>query len=363
MARLGGDEFVVLVTDSSVDLGALADRILAAVGSPLLLDEREFFLQTSIGIAESAAGTTAELLLQQADAAMYAAKQQDHIRVAGFTPDLLADAHERLGLVNDLRRAIELEQFAVVFQQVIEVSTGDLVGFEALVRWNHPERGLLLPGAFLPVALDTGMIAEIDTQVRRDAMAEASSWPATSPMGAPWIAINVSAKELGPGFAEEVLATMAERGLDPHQLVLELTETDLAQDTASAAEILNELREHGIRIAVDDFGTGYSGLANLRSLPADILKIDRALVTVASERPEDLAVLRSIVDLGHALGLRLVAEGVETEEHLRVLVELGCDLAQGWFYGRERPPEALDELFVAARAAAATAPPVATTLP
>lgn len=343
VARLGGDEFVVMTRCSGRgDVERLATSIDAALEEPFDVASQEHFARASIGIAIAGPDSTADSLLQQADAAMYAAKYGERRRVASFTPDLLARADDRLLLINDLRRAIDGEQFTLGYQPVIRVSSGEAVGYEALVRWQHPDRGVLLPGVFLPIALDTGMIAEIDQWVRRAAFAEAARWTAGAdgaasvPGTPPWIAVNVSARELGDEhFAENTLDAIRAVRLDPQRVVLEVTETDLARDRDMATLQLNELREQGVSVAVDDFGTGYSGLGNLRALPVDILKIDRSLIERSPDDPADRAVLRAVVELGRALGLRIVAEGIETGDQLRVLTELGCHLAQGWYFGME----------------------------
>jgi EAL domain-containing protein (putative c-di-GMP-specific phosphodiesterase class I) len=302
-----------------------------ALSHPFEIGSEELFVQVSIGIALADAATDADTVLQRADAAMYAAKDAEAGGIALFTPSLLVQAEERLALARDLRHAMDQHQFHLAFQQINRLGSGEVIGFEALIRWHHPRRGDLLPGSFLPTAKETGLIDEIDAWVRGEAVRTVASWESGA-----LVSVNVSARDLEvPGFSEGVLEELRCHHLDPRRLVLEITETDLAADPVEASRVLGDLRGKGVRVAVDDFGTGYSGLSNLRSLPADLLKIDRSLVAAAPLSPEDRAVLRVIIELGHALGLEIVAEGVETERHLRVLMELGCDLAQGWYFGRE----------------------------
>jgi diguanylate cyclase (GGDEF)-like protein len=332
VARLGGDEFVVVVPAGDLaEAQAVAQRVRDALSHPFVVGTEELFVQVSIGIALADAATDADTVLQRADAAMYAAKDAEAGGIALFTPSLLVRAEERLALARDLRHAMDQHQFHLAFQQINRLDSGAVVGYEALIRWHHPHRGDLLPGSFLPTAKETGLIEEIDAWVRGEAVRTFSGWEDDA-----LVSVNVSARDLEvPGFTAGVLEELDTHQLDPRRLVLEITETDLAADPAEASRVLGDLRATGVRVAVDDFGTGYSGLSNLRSLPADLLKIDRSLVAAAPLSPEDRAVLRVIIELGHALGLEIVAEGVETERHMRVLMELGCDLAQGWYFGRE----------------------------
>ncbi len=332
VARLGGDEFVVVVPAGDLsEAQAVAERVRDALSHPFMVGSEELFVQVSIGIALADAATDADAVLQRADAAMYAAKDAEAGGIALFSPSLLAQAEERLALARDLRHAMDQHQFRLAFQQINRLDSGEVVGFEALIRWHHPSRGDLLPGAFLPTAKETGLIDEIDAWVRGEAVRTFSGWENDA-----LVSVNVSARDLEvPGFSEGVLEELRSHELDPRRLVLEITETDLAADPVEANRVLRDLRATGVRVAVDDFGTGYSGLSNLRSLPADLLKVDRSLVAAAPLSPEDRAVLRVIIELGHALGLEIVAEGVETERHMRVLMELGCDMAQGWFFGQE----------------------------
>jgi len=335
VARIGGDEFVIMTRCARrSDAERLAAVVEEALSAPFDVAGLEHFARASIGIATATLDSSADSLLRYADAAMYAAKHGERRRVASFTPDLLSRSDDRLMTINDLRRAIDGEQFVLAYQPVVQVNTGATVGFEALIRWAHPDRGLLLPGAFLPIATDAGLITEIDQWVRRTAAAQAACWSVVP--DAPWVSVNVSARELGDeAFAQSTLQIIDDAGLDPHHLVIEITETDLARDRQLATRQLLDLRDVGIRIAVDDFGTGYSGFGNLRSLPADILKFDRSLVSPAPGDAADRAILRAVIDVGHALGLGMIAEGVETAAQLTVLREMGCQLAQGWFFGRE----------------------------
>lgn len=334
VARLGGDEFVVVVPACDLtEAEAIAHRVRSQLSLPFAVGSEELFVQASIGIALAHSAADADSVLQRADMAMYAAKGAEVGGVALFTPSLLQQAEERLAMASDLRRGLDQHQFFVVFQAINGLRGEGVVGYETLVRWNHPTRGVILPGEFLPTATETGVVNEIDAWVRSQALAKAAAWPEDLA-----VSINVSARELAaPRFAEEVLADLRRAGLRPERLVIEVTETDLAADPEEASQVLHGLRAAGVRVAVDDFGTGYSSLSILRMLPADVLKVDRALVSAASDTQEDRAVLRVIIELGHALGMRIVAEGVEDFQHLGILQEIGCDLAQGWLYGSESP--------------------------
>jgi diguanylate cyclase (GGDEF)-like protein len=331
VGRLGGDEFVVVVPAAGVEEATgVAQRVMDSLLQPFVVGTEELYVQVSIGIALADAATDADGVLQRADAAMYAAKESEGAGIALFTPSLMVQAEERLTLARDLRRAVDQRQFRLVFQSINKLGSHEVVGYEALVRWTHPTRGLLLPGSFLVAAKETGLIDEIDAWVRGEAMRRFAEWDGTAV-----VSVNVSARDLEvPGFSTDVLRQLHRCNLDPRRLVLEITETELASDPVQASRVLGDLRADGVRVAVDDFGTGYSGLSNLRSLPADLLKVDRSLVAAAPLSPEDLAVLRVIIELGHALGMEIVAEGVEVEQHLTMLTDLGCDLAQGWYFGQ-----------------------------
>jgi EAL domain-containing protein (putative c-di-GMP-specific phosphodiesterase class I) len=277
---------------------------------------------------------------------MYAAKRQGKGRSAIFEPVMHATVVERLDLAADLSRAIQQGQLHLCYQPEIELRSGRIVGLEALVRWQHPRRGMVPPDQFIPLAEETGSIVSIGDWVLREACRQVKvwqeRWPETPPLT---IAVNLSARQLQHlGILDEVQAGLAAADLDPHSLVLEITETAIMAQPDAAITILTKLRRHGVRLALDDFGTGYSSLSYLQRLPVDILKIDRSFVSGVAGGTEDSALARAIVTLGQTLGLEVVAEGVETAEQLAALRELGCQLGQGYYFARPLGPAAVDAL-------------------
>jgi len=346
VARLGGDEFGVLLEDTDATSAVrMAEVLLEALVPPVTLRGRDLTSTASIGIAV-AAGDDADTLLRNADMAMYAAKRQGRARSAIFEPAMHATMVERLDLAADLGRAVQQNHLHVCYQPEIHLRSGRIVGLEALVRWRHPTRGEVPPGEFIPLAEETGMILPIGRWVLREACRQAKvwqqRWPATPPLA---IAVNLSARQLQhPGIVDEVDAALAAVDLDPHSLVLEITETAVMEQLDTAITILTELRRLGVRLALDDFGTGYSSLSYLQRLPVDVLKLDRAFVSGVAGSTEESALARAIVKLGQTLGLETVAEGVETAEQLAALRELGCQLGQGYHFARPLGPAAVDAL-------------------
>jgi diguanylate cyclase (GGDEF)-like protein/PAS domain S-box-containing protein len=346
VARLGGDEFGVLLEDTTAaEAARSAEGLLNGLALPIVLRDRDLTPTASIGIA-IAAGEDAETLLRNADTAMYAAKRQGRGRYAIFEPAMHATVVERLDLAADLARAVEKHQLLLCYQPEIHLQSGRISGLEALVRWRHPTRGEVLPGEFIPLAEETGMILPIGHWVLREACRQVKTWqerwPATAPLT---IAVNLSARQLQhPGIVDEVSAALAAAGLDPQNLVLEITETAIMEQLDAAITILTELRRLGVRLALDDFGTGYSSLSYLQRLPVDIIKIDQSFVAGLARSTEDSALVRAIITLGQTLGLETVAEGIETAEQLDALRELGCQLGQGYFFARPLGPAAVDAL-------------------
>ena len=337
-ARLGGDEFAILVedVDSHREVIALAERVMARLRQPITLGSHQVATTASIGITFGIAGSTSEQLLRDADLAMYRAKSQGKNRYEEFQDQMHTAVLDRLELEADLRRAVLEDQCVVHYQPILDLATGALVGFEALVRWRHPTRGLLSPAEFIPSAEELGIIAGIDYFVLDESCAQLRRWEdAGLVTHEVLMSVNLSSSEVSDGeLAGRVGAVLRARGVDPSRLVLEITESSIMTDAVGAVINLRSLKDLGLHLAVDDFGTGYSSFARLGSLPIDILKIDRSFVTSGAEgdgRP-DLA--RAMVQLANNLGLRTIAEGVEVSEQVEYLRAIGCEWAQGYLLGR-----------------------------
>ena len=368
VARLGGDEFAVLLENvrDLEDVVVVAERIVQAVRAPFLLDGREARVGASVGIARGTEAADADELLRNADHAMYRAKQGGKARHAIFSAELHASALDRRALSAELPGAVERGEFTLVYQPVVALGSGHVAGVEALVRWRHPERGLLLPDTFIALAEETGAIVPLGRWVLRTACLAAAAWPPAEPApdaprpsapGAPGapeatfggaelsLSVNVSARQLeDPGFVDEVAAALRDAGLDGRRLVLEITEGVLVEHGDETVRRLAALKALGVRLAVDDFGTGYSSLSYLHRFPVDVLKVDRAFVAGAARGGRDAALARTILALGESLGLGMVAEGVETAEQEARLRTLGCEHAQGYFFSRPLTPEVLAPL-------------------
>ena len=307
----------------------------------------EVVITVSIGIAlSSSRETDPAALLRAADTAMYAAKQTGKARYEVFQAAMGSRALEQLELEADLRRALERGELRLHYQPKVELGTGAVVGVEALVRWEHSVRGMVPPGEFIPVAEEMGLILPIGHWILQEACRQAREWREQHWAGGPIeVCVNVSARQFGhPGLVGEVARVLAETGLDPGCLVLEITESAVMEDAASTIATLRDLKDLGVRLAIDDFGTGYSSLAYLHRLPVDVLKIDRSFVDGLGREAEDTAIVRSVLGLAHSLGLQVVAEGVETAEQVEGLRALGCKIAQGYYFSRPLPPAALEEL-------------------
>jgi diguanylate cyclase (GGDEF)-like protein/PAS domain S-box-containing protein len=364
IARLGGDEFAVLIEDA-VDparIAATAERLLAALSEPFPAGAasagEQVRITASVGIATGAAGQhDAAELLRHADVAMYAAKGAGKGRSAVFAPDMDSAIIGQLQLKAELARAVERGEFTVHYQPTVELATGRLAGVEALVRWVHPERGLVPPLDFIPVAEQTGLIVPIGRFVLAEACRQMSAWHRAYPTHPPMtVSVNLSARELDePGLVGSVRDALAEAQLDPADLVLEITETLLLVDLPTTVGTLLELRALGVRLAVDDFGTGYSSLAYLENLPVDILKIDKSFVDRLADQPpggpsdDDGSAARPVMvaaisQLGHALSLQMVAEGIEGPEQVSTLRGLDCQYGQGYYFARPLPADALADL-------------------
>ena len=341
LARLGGDEFAVLLPDVTPD-GAVevAERLVGLLDEPVDLDGLQVGIGVSIGVAVSPQdGDEPGVLLQRADVAMYTAKAR-HGGVARYSAERDHYSPERLALLGELRNAVDREELVLHFQPKADARSGEIRGFEALVRWQHPERGLLPPDVFIPLAEHTGLINVLTPYILDRALVACRGWvQAGRPMA---VAVNVSARNLGEaGFAAMVDAALTRTGVDAALLVLEITETSLMADPEAALEVLHALKRRGVTLSIDDYGSGYSSLAYIQQLPVDELKIDRRFVRdlVTSER--DQTIVRSTIDLGRNLGLSVVAEGVEDEGAWDALLGLRCDQIQGWFLGRPMQGDAV----------------------
>ncbi|HET9343545.1 MAG TPA: EAL domain-containing protein [Candidatus Eremiobacteraceae bacterium] len=350
LARLGGDEFVVLLPDvgDAAAAGKIAQRLLDSLEAPVSIDGRELFVTASIGISlYPDAGADPETLVKHADYAMYRAKEVGRATYQLYTPTD-AKSNERLALETSLRRAVKNGELLLHYQPQIDISSGKLVGVEALVRWERPGLGLVPPSEFIPIAEETGLIVSIGSWVIEEACRQAAQW---RQLGFPAfkMAVNVSARQFRhKSFVESVDAVLAAHGLDPSSLEIELTESITMH--ASDVELLafEELKRIGVRLALDDFGTGFASLSNLKRFPVDVVKVDRTFVTDCLNSTDDAAIVKAVVSMGHALRLQVTAEGVETREQLAFLQLLGCDSAQGFFVGAPMPAADLERL-VAAR--------------
>jgi diguanylate cyclase (GGDEF)-like protein/PAS domain S-box-containing protein len=353
LARPGGDEFTVLIEElhDPSDAIRVAERIQRKLAIPFDFNGQEIVLSVSIGIAFN--GTVdAEDVLRDAEIAMYRAKNTGKGRCEVFDHAMHADAVKRLQLETDLRKALDLNQFLVYYQPVISLSTGQIVGFETLSRWQRPE-GLVMPGEFIAVANETGIILAMNRQLLYDACRQLLSWQALFPSDPPLtINVNVSPKEFAQSdLAAQIGRTLQETGLDPSCVNLEITETIAMADADRSALVLSELKALGVRLEIDDFGTGYSSLSRLQHFPVDTLKIDRSFVSRMDTDPETREIVRLIVMLAHCLGLKIVAEGIETKPQADMLRDLGCELAQGYLYSKPVPSQAIDQLLRENRAA------------
>ncbi|PWS35740.1 diguanylate cyclase [Falsiroseomonas bella] len=342
--RIGGDEFAILMGHPAGEVAAqaLAARLVELIGRPFLLDGHSVVIGASVGIALFPFDASEpEPLLRCADLALYQAKAEGRGDQRRFRPALRARAEARRQMESDLRAAIALGQFELHYQPHVELGSGRLAGFEALLRWRHPARGLVAPGEFVPLAEETGLILPIGEWVLRTACREAAGWSDPSLV----VAVNVAAAQLARReLAAQVKSTLAATGLAPERLELEVTETALLHDVTTATATCQELRALGVRISLDDFGTGYSSLSRLRSFPLDRVKIDRSFVTGIATEAESAAIVRAVAALGSSLGLRTTAEGVETPSQLAELEQNGCTDAQGFLFSQPVPSARVEAL-------------------
>ncbi len=346
MGRLGGDEFVVLVhgeSDHEV-LGALGNRLLGALTEPIRVQGRQLHVNGSIGVVVSGADDTrsGQDVLRDADVAMYQAKTQGGGRYAFFGVDLRERVQRHMVLEQDLRHAVQRDELWVAYQPVVDLRVDRTVAVEGLLRWSHPVHGTVSPAEFIPLAEESDLINPIGAHMLHTAAGQLADERERHELDLQLNA-NLSPRQLeDPDLLANVQQALADSGLPPHALCLEITENAIMQDPAAAARVLNGLRELGIGLAIDDFGTGYSSLAQLRQVPLDILKIDRTFVTDLAESEELEVIVNSIIAMAHAVGLEVVAEGIETPQQLAILRTLGCDQAQGYYLGK---PTSIQELF------------------
>lgn len=344
LARLGGDEFAVL-SEHCAQVGqaaALAQSIIDGLKEPFELDDHRLFTSVSIGISLFPSDAlSAEQLLRNADSALFKAKSNGRSGYAFYTEELTAHAQQRVETASELRRALEQEELRVYYQPVHDLFSGAMIGAEALVRWQHPERGLVPPGEFIPIAERTGLIADIDTWVMRQACRQMVQWQAEGKALA-FVAVNVSSRLFAHRNLYQMVAqVLHETGLDPARLEVEVTESAVMDDPEVALEQLHRLRELGLQLAIDDFGTGYSSLLRLKRLPVQKLKIDQGFVAGLPDDDDDAAIVRVIIALARSMGMQIQAEGIEEAEQARFLLEHQCDMGQGYWYGRPVPAQQL----------------------
>ena len=349
LARLGGDEFAILLEEvSGVNVAArVAERVREKLGVPFDLGEHETFATACVGISTGSRGLEhPEDLLRDAETATSRAKYKGTAQHEFFEERTSIRVRERLKLENDLRLAVERGQFTVHYQPKVNLRTDRIVGAEALVRWEHPERGLVPPNDFIPLAEETGLVVPIGEWVLGEACRQAKAWQEMFASAPPLrISVNLSAKQFGdPELARTIIQTAEEAGLEPGNLQVELTESVLMSDSELALQTLKKLGEAGVWSAIDDFGKGYSSLSYLKNFPVDVLKVDRSFISRMNESAEDAAVVKLILDLAHTLGLRVTAEGIETAEQAEWLREMGCDLGQGFFFYKPLPGPAATNL-------------------
>ena len=346
VARLGGDEFVVVLADLAriEDVVRIAEKIIAGIRVPFRIEGEELFVTTSIGISlYPSDGRTGETLVKNADIAMYRSKEEGRDQYQLFTPTLNARSANRLVLETGLRRAMEARELTLHYQPIVDLATSSIVAVEALVRWMHPERGLVLPSEFIPLAEETGLIVPLGRWVLESACAQARAWE-RSGLRAPTITVNFSTRQLHvatmPGDVGRVLR---ETGIPAERLEIEITESVAMGDSDDALAALYALRHLGVRISMDDFGTGYSSLGMLKRLPIDTLKLDQTFVRDVETSVDDAAIARAILVLAHGMKLKVTAEGVENAGQLAFLRRHHCDSAQGYLFGRPVPPERLED--------------------
>jgi diguanylate cyclase (GGDEF)-like protein/PAS domain S-box-containing protein len=353
VARLGGDEFTLLVPGITAeeDAAKIAKKVCDAIHDPFWIDGRELFVTTSLGVAVYPSdGHDAETLVRNADSAMYRAKEQGRDNYQLYTPAMNAKAIERLSLESQLRQAVANDELELHFQPFIDLNTAEVLGAEALLRWRHPELGLIPPGEFIPIAELSGLIVPIGEWVLRTACAEARKWHASG-FSKLTVSVNLSSRQFQQAdLVSQVTSALAETGLEPDKLDLEITETNAMQNAEHSINTLWGLKKQGVRISMDDFGTGYSSLNYLKRFPIDRIKLDQSFVRDLPEDKDDAAIAMAVIAMGRSLELVVIAEGVETEEQLAFLKDRQCDQLQGFLFSRPLPPEAFESFLEESRA-------------
>jgi diguanylate cyclase (GGDEF)-like protein len=344
VARIGGDEFLVVLTsiNEPAEAAIAAERIQNVLTTQFAIQDHSFSVSCSIGISIFPEhGADGESLIKNADAALYCAKESGRNTFRFFTDDMNTKVMERLTLENGLRLALEQKEFFLVYQPQMEIATGRIIGMEALIRWRHPELGLIAPDKFIPVAENCGLIIPIGEWVLKSACHQARQWQEEGLLAVP-VAVNVSAVQFRPeGFCELIRAVLEETGLSPQYLELELTETLLLSSADMMFLILQELKAMGLKLAIDDFGTGYSSLSYLRQFPVGKLKIDRSFIRDVAVNPDSASIAIAIISLAKGLNLKVIAEGVESEAQMSFLRSHQCDEIQGYFFSK---PLTVDEM-------------------
>jgi diguanylate cyclase (GGDEF)-like protein len=343
VARLGGDEFAIVQVgrDQPVNSTSLAGRLIKAIGEPFDVLGHQVVIGASVGIAIAPDdGGNPDQLLKNADLALYRAKEDGRETYRFFEPEMDARMQARRALELDLRKALALCEFALHYQPLVTLASGKINGFEALLRWHHPQRGMVPPAEFIPLAEEIGLIGGIGAWVLKEACMEAAKWPSSLK-----VAVNLSPAQFkGQKLVLDVIAALGASDLPPWRLELEITEAVLLNDTDATIAVLNDLRRLGVRIAMDDFGTGYSSLGYLRKFPFDKIKIDRSFIHDLAEKPDSLAIVRAVTGLGVSLGITTTAEGVETEDQLERLRTEGCTEVQGYLFSEPKPASELGAL-------------------
>jgi len=353
VARLSGDEFVVILNehaDEPLNPG-IVQRVMDAVAQPVMLGNKEFFVTCSIGVAVyPSEGTTSDNLIEHADIAMYRAKKVGRNNFQFYTPAMNEESLERVRIESALRNALERNEFVLHYQPQVDLKSGQIVGMEALIRWNHPELGMVPPSRFVGVAEETGLIVPIGAWVMRTACAQNKAW---QDAGYPRlrVAVNLSARQFGaPDLLESLESALSDTGLDASCLEIELTESLFMSDVTPAVDLLHRMKALGVNLSIDDFGTGYSSFSYLSRFPIDVLKIDRSFVADITHDANDAAIVTSIIALAHNLKLAVIAEGVETAEQLDYLRSRGCDEMQGYYFSKPLPAQEFEQMLRQRRA-------------
>jgi len=360
VARLSGDEFVVILTEHDDErlTPDIVQRLMDSVALPVMLGSKEFFVTASIGVAVFPTdGAGAEGLIEHADIAMYRAKKLGRNNYQFYTPAMNEEAMERVRIESALRNALERNEFMLHYQPQVNLATGQIVGMEALIRWQHPELGVVSPERFISVAEETGLIVPIGAWVMRTACAQNKRWQDAG-LGLLRVAVNLSARQFGsPKLLADIGAVLQQTGLAADYLEIELTESLFMSDVTEAVETLHGMKSLGVHLSIDDFGTGYSSLSYLSRFPIDVLKIDRSFVSAIGADASDAPIVASIIALAHNLQLNVIAEGVESAEQLDYLRRHGCDEMQGYYFSRPLAADMFEQLLRQRSCLGAVCPP------